>query len=119
MLRYIVWALAVLAMVCLAVAVTFLPAHAQDRGAWFKSLMQPNGGGSCCDISDCKRIEAQWIEGGWAILTGRNDTGGGNWLAISPDKVLERPRSIDGDAYVCASQGFKTIYCFVPPWTIF
>jgi hypothetical protein len=90
--------------VALAVAAS---AHAQERGAWFKSLRQPKTGYSCCDISDCRRADADWRNGQWwAVVDGA-------WTPIPPEKELEK-RSIDGDAYVCASPT-RRIYCFVKP----
>jgi hypothetical protein len=88
--------------------VSHLPAAAEeDRGAWFKSLRQPDTGFSCCDISDCRRAEADWREGQWWAVVG------GEWTAIPPDKELEK-QSIDGEAYVCSSPT-RRIYCFVKP----
>jgi len=84
-----------------------VPAQSEDRGAWFKSLRQPKTGYSCCDISDCKRTEADWRAGQWWADVD------GHWTPIPPEKELEK-RSIDGDAYVCSSPS-RRIYCFVRP----
>ena len=66
-------------------------AAAEDRSAWFKSLVQPDTGYSCCDISDCRRAEANWRDGQWwAVVEGE-------WTPIPPQKELSK-RSIDGDA---------------------
>jgi hypothetical protein len=88
---------------------------AQDRAAWFKSLKQPTTGLSCCDISDCKRTEANWEKGSWwAVVRGLK-------RQIPDEKVVKSPISLDGEAYVCASENpylkpeMTTIYCFVPP----
>lgn len=86
-----------------------VPAFAEtDRGAWFKSLKQPTNGLSCCDISDCRRTEADWRDGQWwAVVSGK-------WTPIPPEReVVDKP-SIDGNAYVCATPG-RFIYCFVKP----
>ena len=83
-------------------------AMAQDRAAWFKSLMQPDTGLSCCDISDCMKTRAEFRSGGW-IADVR-----GVWTPIPPRAVLRDPPSIDGEAYVCSSPARK-IYCFIPP----
>jgi hypothetical protein len=80
---------------------------AQDRGAWFKSLKQPVTGASCCDISDCRRADADWKDGQWwADVEGQ-------WTPIPKEKELKKT-SIDGEAYVCSGYGRK-IFCFVPP----
>ena len=83
------------------------------RSQWFRSLRQPDTGLSCCDISDCKRTEADWKQGSWwANVRGLK-------RPVPPEKVLEKPRSIDGEAYVCATEignpAYATIYCFIPP----
>lgn len=97
----------------------FDPAWSQDRGAWFKSLKQPGTNISCCDISDCRRTEAEWRGDGWTAIVN------GKWREIPAGKILKKPHSIDGDAYVCNGPEWRdddggevtpgTIYCFVPP----
>jgi len=79
----------------------------EDRGAWFRSLKQPVTGMSCCDVSDCRRTEADWRGGQWWAKV--QDS----WTPIPPDKQLQK-LSIDGDAYVCSGPR-GTIYCFIPP----
>jgi hypothetical protein len=79
----------------------------EERGAWFRSLKQPVTGMSCCDVSDCRRTEADWRGGQWWAVVENN------WTPIPREKQLDK-LSIDGDAYVCAGPR-GTIYCFVPP----
>lgn len=113
-------ALLLLAAIALAVIAWAIgTAHAQDRGAWFKSLKQPDTGVSCCDVSDCRRTNARWEGEGWQAVVN------GEWRTIPANKVLQKPHSIDGDAYVCngpewhdddgggSSPGL--IFCFIPP----
>jgi len=94
------------------------------RSRWFKSLMQPNGGASCCDVSDCHATQArQAADGHWQAIM--EDVTGKAWVDVPPDKVLKKPLSIDGEAYICNSMGggaefetssvHGTIYCFLPP----
>lgn len=114
----------VLAVLSLAAVLTLLwavyqPAWSQDRGAWFKSLKDASGR-SCCDISDCQRTEAKWEGDGWTAVVN------GAWRSIPASKVLRKPHSIDGDAYVCNGPDLNfdedgggkmpgIIHCFVPP----
>ena len=99
-----------------------------SRGEWFEKLKTPSGE-SCCNLSDCRQIQAEWradTEGWWALVNG-------TWRPVPADKVLTSPRSIDGAAYLCMGsdsggdaldgQGYLpgnvrlrgAIYCFVPP----
>lgn len=94
-------------LVSMVALIAVAPAHSEDRGAWFKSLRQPKTGYSCCDISDCRRADADWRNGQWwAVVDGA-------WTPIPPERELDK-HSIDGDAYVCASPT-RRIYCFVKP----
>lgn len=107
-MKWIVAAGLALGMLLLAL---YQPAWSQDRGAWFKSLKQPGSGVSCCDISDCKRVEAKWQGDGWIALSNVTK----QWTPIPPGKVLQNKPSIDGDAYLCEGPASGTIYCFVKP----
>lgn len=81
-----------------------------SRADWFKSLKQPITGHGCCDISDCQETEARQLrDGSWTAIVN------GQWKPIPPDKVLAKPLSIDGSAYVCNGAVSGSIYCFVPP----
>jgi hypothetical protein len=96
-----------------------LPSSAVDKSDWFQSLKQPRSGKSCCDIADCKRTRAEWREGTWfaEIL--------GKWREVPHDTIVQKPPSLDGDAYVCTGYSLTMtlsrqyeapyIYCFVPP----
>lgn len=102
------------------------------RSKWFESLKTPFGG-SCCNRTDCRQTEAkQLADGSWeAVLT---DWRGPRWVPIPPRAVLKNPKSIDGEAYICNSEGAPAhtaygsgvgvhqvpdndgiIFCFVPP----
>jgi hypothetical protein len=117
------WKATVIGLIALAMTLALVgPSRSQDRGKWFRSLERP-GGGSCCDISDCRKTSAEW-RGGKA----------GQWFAavngrirpIPPEIVLRDPPSIDGDAYVCAGRDIVDdenptditlgrLFCFIPP----
>ena len=90
----------------LLLAASVAAAEAQDRATWFKGLKQPGTNNYCCDVSDCRRTEAEWRrDQWWAIVQGV-------WMPISRDKEL-REASIDGYAYVCSGWA-RVIFCFVP-----
>ncbi len=89
------------------------PALAGDRGDWFASLKQNGSGISCCDVSDCHATEAEWRRNHWYAVVSEK------WTPVPPESVLQTPRSLDGEAYVCNSAETPSspafIYCFIPP----
>lgn len=98
------------------------PAAAQDledRGAWFKSLKQNGTGTSCCDVSDCRAVDADQDPktSQWFVTIRPEDRVSpqlaGKTIPVPPEKVLDK-LSVDGDAYLCSAP-VGTIYCFVPP----
>jgi hypothetical protein len=89
----------------------------QSRRDWFHGLFQPGTDAPCCDVADCTRTIAEWRrDGWWAVVQGK-------WRSIPTTTILRAPRSMDGEAYVCAGESKATaagssereIYCFVPP----
>src|SRR5262249_14043740 len=97
------------------------------RWDWFSSLKQPGTVFPCCNFLDCHQTQAkQLVDRSWTAVI--RDYKGTRWVAIPPGKIVKRPLSIDGDAYICYSEGAEThsededdpaydatIYCFVPP----
>lgn len=114
-IRILSWAAYIVATTAIIYALHeyFQPAMAEDRATWFKSLKQPLGGASCCDISDCRKTIAEWKNGGWRAQVW------GFWRDVPYETVLRDKTSIDGEAYVCASNlppvSSARIFCFVPP----
>lgn len=103
---------AIVLIFVLGVILGKVDARAEDRGAWFRSLKMPGSGTSCCDISDCKQTQAKYQDGWWAVVRGT--------VRFIPDEIILRnKRSIDGEAYVCASNSgppeTATLYCFIEP----
>lgn len=88
--------------------------HADPRyDAWIKSLMRPDTKTSCCSLNDCVVTTAEQRNGVWWVNVR------GHWREVPPDKVVQTPLSIDGEAWVCANPNGKpqvaAIYCFIPP----
>ena len=73
---------------------------------WFQSLRQPGSGHSCCSIADCRTVEYR-IEGDHyeAWIKRR-------WIAIPPDRILERTDNPTGHAVACWNVRLE-ILCFV------
>jgi hypothetical protein len=94
-------------------------ADANERSDWFKSLKIPGTKASCCDIADCRAAEAAWRDGRWWVLLDDR------WRPVPEARIVARPTSIDGAAYVClgpatwsvggTSPPEAHIHCFIPP----
>ncbi len=83
------------------------PANADPALApWFRSLLVPGTGISCCSVTDCRateyRIEADHYE---ALI-------GERWFVVPPDKILQRTDNPTGRAVVCWTPQ-RGIMCFV------
>lgn len=105
---------------------TLWPVHAADpserrdpiRGQWFKGLRTPPGPNgepsySCCDVSDCQRVESTQIDGAWWFQFN------GQVVPVPDDRIVRSPATIDGEAYAClmATPGIRgsIVRCFIPP----
>jgi hypothetical protein len=73
---------------------------------WFQSLQQPGTGISCCSVSDCRPTEYRTTGDHYEALIENK------WIAIPPEKVLQRTDNPVGRAVVCwrPSTG---VMCFV------
>jgi len=82
------------------------PGADMSLAPWFQGLHQPGTGMSCCSIADCHptdfRTSGTHYE---ALIEGR-------WLAIPPDKILDRTDNPTGRAVVCYTPTLG-ILCFV------
>ena len=76
-------------------------------GMWFRKLMRPDTNTSCCDASDCRRVESRMTPSGWAAHIGST------WMAVPPDRVLRQENPV-GEAVACYLP-WLGIICFVPP----
>jgi hypothetical protein len=88
-------------------------AHAQPpEGAdpnlapWFGSLRQPGTGTSCCSIADCRATDYRLMSDHYEVLIEDK------WLAVPPDKILQRVDNPVGRAVVCWTPQLG-IMCFV------
>jgi hypothetical protein len=79
--------------------------HAENH-EWYKKLLHPNSGASCCDNRDCRPTRAYVDDdGAWqAQLDGR-------WVEVPKDAVL-RTRAPDGNSHICANEA-GIILCFI------
>lgn len=86
------------------------------RSDWFKSLKQPGGKDiGCCSLTDCRQTEAKQLpSGNWVAVL--KDYLGSRWVNVPPEKVLKRPLSIDGEAYICNSDGYRGGFNYAGPY---
>lgn len=73
---------------------------------WFRSLIQPGTGISCCSEADCRRTEYR-INGDHyeALIQGQ-------WRPIPPETILHRADNPTGQAVVCYTPTLG-VMCFV------
>ena len=86
-----------------------LPLHSDSSlSHWFKSLMRNDGGGSCCDTSDCRVVDYRVGPMGYEAFVD------GEWTPIPSKIVLRRHDNPTGGAVLCMNHLFRTMLCFVP-----
>jgi hypothetical protein len=76
-------------------------------GTWYRSLKVPGTGQSCCNVTDCRPVDAAWIEGDHWRARIRDEV-----IDIPANRVLSRENP-DGRAILCRSTW--EVLCFVPP----
>jgi hypothetical protein len=103
-------------VLALALALPLAPwAHAQnghhgvdhaEHHDWYKTLVSPQSGVSCCNDKDCRPTRA-FIgdDGAWRALLN------GQWISVPREKVLNT-KAPDGNSHICANE-FGMIFCFV------
>lgn len=74
--------------------------------AWFRSLLQPGTGVSCCSISDCRQTEYRIVHDHYEALLGKN------WVPVPPDKILRRTDNPTGHAILCWTP-VQGVMCFI------
>ncbi len=96
------------AMLLLAGTATAAPPPNADPalGPWFRSLIEPGTGISCCSITDCRATDYRIKGDHYEALIGEA------WFAVPPDKILQRTDNPTGRAVVCWTPQ-RGIVCFV------
>jgi hypothetical protein len=96
-----------LALLLAASAAAAPPPNADPALApWFRSLLQPGTGVSCCALADCRPTEYRIKSDHYEAMVG------GKWVAVPPDKILQRTDNPTGHAIVCWTPQ-RGIMCFV------
>lgn len=92
------------------------PAYAD----WFHSLTIPSGqyaGTSCCSVADCRTTDYK-VDGDHYVvripadIDNPSKDGKEKWLAVPPDKILQRIDNPTGQGVVCYTPS-RGIMCFV------
>lgn len=73
---------------------------------WFRDLRVPGTGRSCCSVADCRPAEARTRGDHYEVLIE------GRWIAVPPERVLDRADNPTGRAVVCWTPT-RGILCFV------
>lgn len=74
-------------------------------GLWYKSLINPETGGSCCSIADCRPTKARVIDGHYQVW---HET---EWLPVPDEAILPHMENIIGEPVACVFNG--TVLCLV------
>jgi hypothetical protein len=94
-------------MLAAAHAAALPPPNADPALApWFRDLRQPGTGMSCCSIADCRPTDYRTTGDQYEVLIGDR------WLAVPPDKILDRRDNPTGRAIVCWTPQ-RGIMCFI------
>jgi hypothetical protein len=100
-------AVAVFAVALTAPAIARPPSNANPALApWFHGLLQPGTNLSCCSIADCRTTDYRIAHNHYEVLIGKR------WLAVPPDRILQRTDNPTGRAVVCWTPQLG-IMCFV------
>lgn len=74
---------------------------------WYQSLRDPQTGGGCCSIADCRPVEYRIDGDRYEVLWEEK------WRPVPPEKVLQQTDNPTGRAVACVYQ--DKILCFVRP----
>lgn len=76
---------------------------------WIRSLKRPDGGGSCCNLQDCRVTAARITPRGWEA---RNQFG--MWVDVPADKIIRNRGNPTGAPVLCWLPG-PGVMCFIEP----
>lgn len=107
--------LVVMLSVCLGIplAAPGAPPDGADPGSpigqWFRSLVQPYTGITCCSIADCRPVEYRIAADHYEVAID------GGWVAVPAEKIVHRENPT-GHAILCRRPATTMIFCFVPAY---
>jgi hypothetical protein len=97
------------------------PAIAQ----WFHSLQHPGRTYPCCDLSDCRRVEARIVNGHYQATIRRKDYDSYEWqqrfgdaetatIDVLNEDIVIRNDNPTNSPVLCYSIVIGKVFCFVP-----
>lgn len=93
------------------------PEHSDPTMApWFQGLKQPWTGMGCCNLSDCRFVDAKPTKQGWQVYITKADfpVDEDRWVVVPEDRILRGKSNPWGRAVVCYLPGLGVL-CFVEP----
>ena len=76
-------------------------------GQWFRSLVQPDTGITCCSEADCRPVDYRVAGDHYEVAIDRR------WIPVPPEKIVHRENPT-GLAILCLGPMSAVIFCFVP-----
>jgi hypothetical protein len=105
------------AILCSGVPACAEPPEGADMSLapWFKSLRQPRTNQSCCDMSDCRRVQYRTAGDHFQAFIGSEFPRWSNapfaWVDVPNENVLHRRDNPTGEGIACWFQG--QVLCFI------
>lgn len=75
---------------------------------FFRGLIRPDTGGSCCDDSDCRVTRSRVGKNGWEAMNQL-----GQWVEVPESKILRDRPNPTGEAILCWLPN-TGVLCFLP-----
>jgi len=84
--------------------------HEKWHQSFYNTTQQPDGKGSCCNLTDCRPTSGRSVDGHYEIKVN------GIWISVPQTKIIRRSAP-DGGYHVCAPYNFKgqpeELYCVI------
>lgn len=102
-------ALALVGMGVLVAGAAPPPGARPELREFFRGLMRPDTGTSCCDESDCRVTRSRAGANGWQAMNQL-----GEWVDVPEGKIIRDRANQTGEAILCWLPG-TGVLCFMPP----
>lgn len=85
-----------LALVAGAAVAAPPPGARPELAPFFRSLIRPDVGGSCCDATDCRITRARVTANGWQAMNQLGD-----WVDVPENKIIRGQANPTGEPILC------------------